>query len=111
MVLPILSVIRPREKFYSTELKEFILRYDDVRAWDQPERMLLDFLQDTYQAAAERGGWDRENLEKDYPAPGEPVDAGKGGIFPKQRIDGLAYDFGFSAVKFSPCPDDEARHS
>src|SRR5262249_50042486 len=70
--------IRPRQAFYSPEMKEFILRYDDVRASDQPERMLLDFCQTTYEAAAVRGGWDRENLENDYPASGkaEAVDQG-----------------------------------
>jgi hypothetical protein len=57
--------IRPRQAFYSEEMKEFILRYDDVRVSDQPERMLLDFCQTTYEAAAERGGWDREDLEKE----------------------------------------------
>jgi Family of unknown function (DUF5996) len=79
--------IRPRQAFYSAEMKEFILRYEDVRASDQPERMLLAFLQSTYEAAAERGGWDRENLEKDYPMPGETADADKGAAFPEHHTD------------------------
>ena len=77
--------IRPRQAFYSEEMKEFILRYNDVRASDQPERMVLEFLQHTYEAAAEPGRWDRENLEKDYPAPGEAVDADKGAAFPEHH--------------------------
>lgn len=61
--------IRPEQAFYSEEMQEFILRYEDVRTSDRPERMLLDFLQDTYEAAAERGGWDRDALEEDPPVP------------------------------------------
>ena len=37
--------------------------YDDVRSADDPHTMVLDFLQSTYEAAANLGKWDRENLE------------------------------------------------
>lgn len=80
--------IRPARGFYSEEMKEFILPYEAVRASDQPERTLLDFLQDTYEAAAERGGWDRESLEEDYPAPGEAAAGDKDAAFPKHRDNG-----------------------
>jgi hypothetical protein len=55
--------VRPDTALYHTELKEFILMYDDVRAGKPPERMLLDFLQSTYEAAAELAHWDRDELE------------------------------------------------
>lgn len=55
--------VRPREAFYSAELKEFILPYDAVRRSPTPDETLLDFLQATYEAAAGPGGWDRAALE------------------------------------------------
>jgi hypothetical protein len=61
--------VRPEQAFYSQEMSEFVLLYDDVRTAAEPERMLLDFCQSTYEAAAERGGWDRRDLEQDYPRP------------------------------------------
>ncbi|HVJ04401.1 MAG TPA: DUF5996 family protein [Candidatus Saccharimonadales bacterium] len=54
---------RPEAAFYHPELKEFILMYDRVRAAGSPEQMVLEFLQSTYEAAAELGGWNREELE------------------------------------------------
>ena len=56
--------IRPGQAFYSPELSEFILRYDDVRDSDEPEKMLMDFLQSTYEAGANLAHWDREALER-----------------------------------------------
>jgi Family of unknown function (DUF5996) len=55
--------VRPEGAFYHPELKEFILMYDRVREADSPERMLLEFLQSTYEAAAELARWNREELE------------------------------------------------
>jgi len=55
---------RPGAAFYSPELREFILRYDDVRTADDPDAALLDFLQSTYEAAADLAGWDRSSLER-----------------------------------------------
>jgi hypothetical protein len=34
-----------------------------VREAEAPEQMLLEFLQSTYEAAAELGGWNRGELE------------------------------------------------
>jgi len=56
--------VLPSEAFWSDEMGEFFLKYDDVRKADDPERMLLDFLESTYAAAAETGNWNRSNLEK-----------------------------------------------
>ena len=55
--------VRPEAAFYHPELKEFILMYDRVRGADSPERMLLEFLQSTYEAAATLARWNREELE------------------------------------------------
>jgi hypothetical protein len=48
---------------YDTELGEFVLPYRAVRLADDPDAVLLDFLQRTYEAAAELAGWDRAALE------------------------------------------------
>lgn len=60
--------VEPSAAFYSRELREFVLPYDAVRTAESPDRVLLDFFQSTYEAAANLGGWDREALER--PAPG-----------------------------------------
>ncbi len=59
--------IRPAGAYYSPEMGEFLLPYEAVRRADNPERELLEFLQSTYEAAAETGGWDRANLERMAP--------------------------------------------
>lgn len=58
--------VAPAEAFYSVENGQFLLPYEIVRSADDPERMLRQFLQTTYEAAAERAEWDREALE-DHP--------------------------------------------
>ncbi|HKC74320.1 MAG TPA: DUF5996 family protein [Chloroflexota bacterium] len=40
------------------------MRYDDVRLAADPDATLLTFLQSTYEAAADRAGWDRAALER-----------------------------------------------
>jgi hypothetical protein len=50
--------------FYSPDLKNFLLKYEDVRRAESPRATLLDFLQSTYVAAAELGGWNRAELER-----------------------------------------------
>ena len=56
--------IRPATAFYSQELGEFFLRYDDVRSAPSPEQALLEFFQSTYEAGATLAQWDRETLER-----------------------------------------------
>ena len=53
----------PRGVWYEPTLREFILPYETVRTSRDPDRLVLDFFQKTYEAAADRGGWDRELLE------------------------------------------------
>jgi hypothetical protein len=60
--------LRPAAAFYSAELGEFILPYDEVRLAPAPDDFLLEFLQSTYEAAADLAGWDRTALER-APAP------------------------------------------
>ena len=55
--------MKPSAAFYSTDLREFILPYDAVRAAESPDETLLDFLQTTYEAAANLANWDRKFLE------------------------------------------------
>jgi hypothetical protein len=57
--------VQPAEAFYSDDLHEFILPYDIVRESESPDDTLLQFLQTTYEAAANLAGWDRAFLERD----------------------------------------------
>jgi hypothetical protein len=49
---------------YDRDLGMFILPYDAVREADDPDGLLLGFLQETYEAAADLGKWDRQSLER-----------------------------------------------
>nr|MBO2512743.1 hypothetical protein [Gammaproteobacteria bacterium] len=55
--------VEPAEAFYADALGEFVLRYDAVREASDPDAQLMSFLESTYRAAAELGGWDRAALE------------------------------------------------
>jgi hypothetical protein len=55
--------VRPDAAFFSEALGEFILPYDAVRTATDPDSTLLDFLQSTYEAAANAAKWDRAALE------------------------------------------------
>jgi hypothetical protein len=56
--------VRPQAAFYHPQLKEFLLMYDDVRSAASPKAALMEFLQSTYEAAADTGKWDRRSLER-----------------------------------------------
>ncbi|HVG43383.1 MAG TPA: DUF5996 family protein [Longimicrobium sp.] len=56
--------VRPGAAYYHPELHEWILPYDAVREAADPDATLLDFLQSTYEVAANLGGWDRAALER-----------------------------------------------
>ena len=58
--------VKPAEAFYSGDLREFILPYDVVRQSSSPDETLLDFLQTTYEAAADLATWDRQALEREH---------------------------------------------
>jgi hypothetical protein len=48
---------------------EFVLPFADVQAADDPDRMLAEFLQSTYDAAANLAKWDRAAFEREPVAP------------------------------------------
>ncbi len=66
------SAVKPAEAFYSKELGEFILPYDAVRTAADPVHALMEFLQSTYDAAADLAKWDRAKLECPQGIPGRP---------------------------------------
>ena len=49
--------VRPAAAFWSDEIGEFILRYEDVRGAADPARPILEFLDSTYAAGAGLRGW------------------------------------------------------
>jgi hypothetical protein len=53
-----------KEAAYNTDLGQFILPYDAVRKASDPDALLLGFLQETYEAAANLAKWDRQSLER-----------------------------------------------
>ncbi len=56
--------LRPPAAVFDKNLQEFILDYDTVRMSSDPNAMLLEFFQSTYDAAANAGRWDRAALER-----------------------------------------------
>jgi uncharacterized protein DUF5996 len=56
--------LKTAEAAYDSNLGQFILPYDAVRQARDPDAQLLGFLQETYEAAAELGKWDRKALER-----------------------------------------------
>jgi len=62
--------VQPEAAAFNGTLGEFILPYDAVRTARDPEATLMAFLDSTYRAAADLGGWDRHALECE---PGEPL--------------------------------------
>jgi hypothetical protein len=62
--------VRPAAALWSKELGEFLLSYDAVRTAGDPDAALMNFLQSTYEAAADLAKWDRAALECSIGAPG-----------------------------------------
>jgi hypothetical protein len=56
--------VSPAQATFDETLGEFVLPYTAVREADDPDALLLDFLQSTYEVAADLGGWDRGALER-----------------------------------------------
>jgi hypothetical protein len=55
--------VQPKEARFDAAFGEFILPYESVRQAEDPDEMLLEFLQSTYEAAANLAKWDRAALE------------------------------------------------
>jgi hypothetical protein len=58
----------PAAARFDTQLGEFVLPYAAVRTAHDPNAVLLEFLQRTYEAAADAAGWDRAVLDRHAPA-------------------------------------------
>ena len=58
------ATVRPEGASFSALLGEFVLPYQIVRTAPDPDRLLLEFLQSTYEAAATTAAWDRAALER-----------------------------------------------
>ena len=69
------AAIAPAAARYDPALGEFILPYEAVRTAPDPDEALLAFLESTYAAAADLGGWDRAALECTLGEPGRPRQA------------------------------------
>ena len=61
---PALEKAPAQPGFYSEDLKEFVLTYDDVRNSASPRDTVFQFLQSTYEAGADLAQWDRGALER-----------------------------------------------
>jgi hypothetical protein len=61
--------IAPADATYSKDFGEFVLPYEAMRRSPDPDPALLQFLQSTYEAAANCGQWDRAALEVQNAAP------------------------------------------
>jgi hypothetical protein len=57
------AAVKPKDAVFSKELGEFLLPYDAVRTARDPDAALMEFLQSTYDAAANLAKWDRKALE------------------------------------------------
>lgn len=55
--------IGPADAFFDAGFGDFILPYDAVRSSRDPDAAVLEFLESTYAAGADLGGWDRTMLE------------------------------------------------
>jgi hypothetical protein len=58
---------KPEAAYFSETLGEFILPYSAVQAARDPDQVLLDFLQSTYETAADLAAWDRAAVERNLP--------------------------------------------
>ena len=58
--------VQPEQAFFHQDLGEFVLPYDAVREADDPDQMLLSFLESTYEAAANLAQWDKAALRQTW---------------------------------------------
>jgi hypothetical protein len=68
--------VAPAAAWFDEGLGEFVLPYEEVRTAPDPDAALLAFLETTYAAAANLGGWDRAALECEEGQPGRPRPVG-----------------------------------
>lgn len=72
--------VKPDAAYFHERLGEFLLPYEAVRSSSDPEAALLAFLQSTYEAAAEKGRWDRAALECEMGRPRVPRAVAEPGV-------------------------------
>jgi len=58
------AALRPNKAFWSNDLSEFLMYYDDVRTAPNADEALMEFLESTYEAGANLAKWDRASLER-----------------------------------------------
>jgi Family of unknown function (DUF5996) len=58
------AAVAPAAASYNAAFGEFLLHYEAVRQAAAPDDLLLEFLQSTYEAAADLGRWARAELER-----------------------------------------------
>lgn len=58
------AIVQPAGAGYDSVFGQFTLPYETVRSAPDPDATLLEFLQSTYDAAADLGDWDRALLER-----------------------------------------------
>jgi hypothetical protein len=56
--------VRPQGAAYNADVGQFLIDYDAVRTAASPDDALLAFAQSTYEAAADKGGWERKAMER-----------------------------------------------
>lgn len=66
------AAVSPAAARFDGQLGEFLLPYAAVRTAPDPDAVLLDFLQTTYEAAADLAHWDRKALECEEGVPRRP---------------------------------------
>jgi hypothetical protein len=59
--------VAPAAARFDTAFAEFVLPYEAMRQAADPDAALLEFLQGTYEAAANCARWDRDALEVSQP--------------------------------------------
>ena len=64
--------VSPSQACFGAELGEFILPYSAIQISANGDAVLLEFLQTTYEAAADLAGWDRHLLEREQGLLGRP---------------------------------------
>lgn len=58
------SPLIPSPAFYNPPTKGYVLMYDEVKKAKDPDRLVLDFFQSTYEVGADLGEWNRGSLER-----------------------------------------------
>jgi hypothetical protein len=59
--------VEPAAAAFHSQLREFVLTYEQVRRAPSPDDAVLEFAQSTYEAASTLGRWDRAALEEQKP--------------------------------------------